>query len=120
MSKTAEKINKSKMVRDYLAANKDADTNSVVEHFKSEGIEINKQFVYQTRTHMKNPKKRSTKAKAKSTAKTTAKTKTRTSSSNPKMDHYDSLVAAKKLLDSVGGDLGQAKKSLDTLTKLIS
>ena len=115
MSKTAEKINKSKMVRDYLAANKDADANSVVEHFKSEGIEINKQFVYQTRTHMKNPKKRSTKAKAKAPAKTKART-----SSKPKVDHYDSLVAAKKLLDSVGGDLGQAKKSLETLTKLIS
>ncbi len=117
MSKTAEKINKSKMVRDYLAANKDADANSVVEHFKSEGIEINKQFVYQTRTHMKNPKKRSAKAKAK--AKAPAKTKARTSS-KPKINHYDSLVAAKKLLDSVGGDLGQAKKSLETLTKLIS
>ncbi len=115
MSKTAEKINKSKMVRDYLAANKDADANSVVEHFKSEGIEINKQFVYQTRTHMKNPKKRSAKAKAKAPAKTKART-----SSKPKMNHYDSLVAAKKLLDSVGGDLGQAKKSLETLTKLIS
>ncbi len=115
MSKTAEKINKSKMVRDYLAANKDADANSVVEHFKSEGIEINKQFVYQTRTHMKNPKKRSAKAKAKAPAKTKART-----SSKPKINHYDSLVAAKKLLDSVGGDLGQAKKSLETLTKLIS
>ena len=116
MSKTAEKINKSKMVRDYLAANNDADTNSVVEHFKSEGIEINEQFVYQTRTHIKNPKKRSsTNPKAKSFAKAKAKT-----SSKPKMDHYDSLVAAKRLLESVGGDLGQAKKSLDTLTKLIS
>lgn len=115
MSKTAEKINKSKMVREYLAANKDADANSVVEHFKSEGIEINKQFVYQTRTHMKNPKKRSAKAKAKAPAKTKART-----SSKPKINHYESLVAAKKLLDSVGGDLGQAKKSLETLTKLIS
>ena len=109
MSKT-EKINKSKMVREYLAANEGAAANDVVEHFKSEGIEINKQFVYQTRTHMKNPK---AKAKKRRKAKASAPNKQTT-------NHLDSLLVAKKLLESCGGDLSQAKKSLDTLSKLIS
>lgn len=112
MSKT-EKINKSKMVREYLAANEGAAANDVVEHFKSEGIEINKQFVYQTRTHMKNPKAKAKKRPASRKAKASAPNKQTT-------NHLDSLLVAKKLLESCGGDLSQAKKSLDTLSKLIS
>lgn len=113
MSKTESvKVNKSKMVREYLAANNGAAAKDVVEHFKNEGVDINKQFVYQTRTHMKNPKskKRSASAKKKVSSKTAAK----------QMNHLDSLLVAKKLLASCGGDLIQAKKSLDTLSKLIS
>jgi len=109
MSK-AEKINKSKMVREYLAANKSADTNSVVEHFKNEGLDINKNFVYQVRTHMKN-KKRSSSRKISAS---------KTSKTLKKQNSMDSLIAAKRLLQSVGGDLNQAKKSLEILSKLIS
>lgn len=108
MSK-AEKINKSKMVREYLAANKSADTNSVVEHFKNEGLDINKNFVYQVRTHMNKKRSSSRKISASKTSKTLKK-----------QNSMDSLIAAKRLLQSVGGDLNQAKKSLEILSKLIS
>jgi hypothetical protein len=92
---------KSQAIRDYLAANKKAKASEVVSALAEKGITISPTAVYNLKARRKMSKRRS---KAEANGQVVGLS----------IDH---LLAAKKLVDTVGG-VQQAREAIDALAKL--
>ena len=100
--KKSEHGSKSQAIRDYLNANKSAKASEVVAALAEKGVTISPAAVYNLKARQSMGKKRS---KARSSGQTDTLSITH-------------LLAAKKLVDEVGG-VAQAKEALDALAKLV-
>ena len=92
---------KSQAIRDYLAANKKAKASEVVAALAAQGISVSTPMVYSLKARNKMGKRR---RKAESNGQTIGLS-------------ISGLLAAKKLVDTVGG-IEQAREAINALAKL--
>lgn len=109
----AEKVevSRSQMIRDYLKSVRPSERSptAVREALKAKGINVSHQLVSQVKSSLKNKRK---KASKKSSAKVGA------SKGNKAV--WETWILARNLLKSVDGDLVEAKKNLEIISKLLS
>lgn len=105
--KSANEVNKSEKIREYLRTARRAKTSTVVAALAEQGIEVTPQFVSTVKTNSKRRKKK--KGGREGTGVTAA----------PKNDKLSlsTLLQAKKLAEHLGG-VAKAKAALDALAKL--
>jgi hypothetical protein len=101
-SKKSEHGSKSQAIREYLSANKKAKAGEVVEALAAKGITVSAAAVYNLKARKSMGKKRS-QARASGQAVTLSITH---------------LLAAKKLVDEVGG-IAEAQEAITALGKLV-
>ena len=117
MAKTRKgEVNKSEAIRDYLAANKGAKATAIVAALAEKGITFAPPLVYAI-IKKNGGGRKGRKAKTTKVPKTTRGTKTIPGLNGDGRFSLDTLLAAKKLSDALGG-VDQAKAALDVLAKL--
>lgn len=116
--KAAKGVNKSQAIRDYKAANPDAGPTAIVAALGEQGLTVTSALVSNVLTTAKKGKK--TGKKRGRPPKAVGKKPGRppkAASSGPDVN-LNALIAAKKLVDQLGGNVAQAKAALDALAKL--
>lgn len=130
----AEKtVSRSQMIRDYIKSVRPSERSptKVVEALKAKGVNVSAALVSQVKSSLSTKKKNSSKKKSilREMAKTgksrpyDAKFSKAIRKLRPdwfEKDEFSTLLTAKNLLKSVGGDLSAAKKSLEIISKLLS
>ena len=109
MATKAEK-SKSDWIRECLSnAKKPSEKGAafICEALKEKGVNVSKQLVYQVKTHTKR-KRRSASAKVAATSR------------KSKVGSVGTFILAKNLLASVGGDVKQAMKNIEIVSKIIN
>lgn len=113
-------VNKSKAIRDYLAANPDATAKTIVPALKAQGVEVNSGYVAMIKSQAKSGpgkgKKKKAKASAKKATATPVAPKAARKSSANSLSAAD-VIAAKSFADQVGS-VEQALKAIETLQQL--
>lgn len=105
--------NRSAMIRDLIAsANtiKQKSAQHIVDNLASKGVSVSKQLVYQVRSAFRKDSRRKARISSSSSRRSTTLVKAK---------GLDTLIIAKNLLSSVGGDLKVAKSNLEIVAKLI-
>ncbi len=106
--KKKARVNKSQVVRDYMAANPEVGPKGVSAALKKKGIKVSPQMVSTIKT----------KAKKKSSGKKRGRPAKKKLARRAGGLNIDTLVKAKKLADRMGG-VDKAKEALDALAKLV-
>ncbi len=110
------RVNKSKVVRDYLAANPTATPKEVSAAMKDQGIDVTPNYVsivkYQTKSLKGKGKKRGTASES------SAAVKKATISKASDTFSLEILLQAKKLSESLGG-IDAARQALSALSRLM-
>jgi len=115
MAKKKARVNKSKAIRDFMAANPDAASKDVMAALAKEGIKVTSGFVYKVKSQVKakgKPKKAAAKKKIVAKKKVAA-------TKPPASDEISlsALLGAKKLAQQLGG-VEAAKKAINALGQL--
>ena len=127
--KTAGKAtNKSQAIRDFKASNPEAGPTEIVTELGKQGLVVTTALVSNVLTTAKKKKAKKKPGRPKGAVSTGApKRKGRPkkkggrpskAASNASDVNLNALIAAKKLVDQMGGNLAQAKSALDALAKL--
>ena len=101
--KSADGVNKSELIRNYITTHKRAKRSAVVAAMAEQGIEVSAQFVSTVKGNMKK-KRGGRRAKAEIAA-------------SSDTFSLSTLVQAKRLAEQLGG-VAKAKEALDALAKL--
>lgn len=115
----ADGPNKSKAIRDYLAANPEATAKTIVPALKAQGIDVKASYVAMIKSNSKKAKPskaKKGKAPAKSAAAKPAAAPAAVAKKSTGLT-ADDVVAAKGFADQVGS-VAQALKALETLQQL--
>lgn len=116
----AEKVevSRSQAIRDYLKSARPSERGpkAVCEALKSKGIDVSQSLVSQVKNSIKKKSGRNKKRLLEMARTGKAKPKKNTDFSNA----FDTWILAKNLLKSVDGDLAEAKKNLEIISKLLS
>jgi len=99
------KVNRSQAIRDYLAKNAKASANEIKEALAKEGIQVSDSLI--SAVKYKKPKGKRGKKRGRPAG----------AASNGAAISIDSLVAAKKMVDQLGG-IEAAEKAIAVLKKL--
>jgi len=120
MAKKSSGTSKSQAIRDYYEANPKAKPKQVASDLVAQGFDVTPQFVSTVRSNAK----RKTKKKAsrrgrpatKKTARRVGRPSGRTAGTQSEVS-IDSLIKVKSIVDEMGS-VNQARKALETLSKL--
>jgi hypothetical protein len=115
-----EVVNRSQAIREYLNSVKPSDRGprAVSEALKAKGLSVSPQLVSQVKTSLN--KKTSSKKKGRVYDSSFSKKIKKSRPDWFQLESVDTLISAKNLLKSVGGDLNAAKKNLEIISKLLS
>ena len=107
-----EKVSRSQAIRDYLRTAKPSDRGprAVSESLKAKGINVTPQLVSQVKSAISKKKSKTKRTNKASAAKIGKKN----------WAGWDTWILARNLLKSVDGDLVEAKKNLEIISKLLS
>ena len=103
---TKKKVNRSQLIRDYLAANPDDNVKAIVAAFAKKGIKISEALAANVKYKKQSPKKKATRKQA----------ATKQPVVNDKIS-ISTLVKAKRMAEELGG-MDKAKQALAALAKL--
>lgn len=113
----ADGPNKSKAIRDYLAANPDATAKTIVPALKAQGIDVKSSYVAMIKSNSKKAKPKAKKGKAPAAPVAAAPAAPAASTKKSSGLSANDVLAAKGFADKVGS-VAQALKALETLQQL--
>ena len=114
------KVSMSQAIRDYLKSARPSERGpkAVCEALKSKGINVSQSLVSQVKNSI-NKKKNKNKKRLLEMARS-GKARPKSKKTTDFSSSFDTWILAKNLLNSVDGDLVQAKKNLEIMSKLLS